>query len=537
MISAIIIALYFIGMLILIYATKLNRAVLALGGAIITFILLITIDKVNTIPGNEDFLIRLILGQGYQNLYAIVLILGLLFIIQICHMAGVFQFFAFKLIQMTGGKPFRVFISFCFLALVLSAFLNSLVAVIILIPLTIVVSRILGIDPSPYIVSEAILVNVGSLLFSISSLPNMLISTYAGITFAEFFIHVGLYALVIFVITFIFVQLYYRKKLNAPKEKTIANLLEFNAWNYVSNRNFFYKSIIILVAVLICFIVLPPTFTFFGFPPDFISPGIIAMTGAMVLAVISRLDGKTIIQKIDFELLLYLFGIFIMVSAMEYTGSIGILGSGIAYLSSYNEYLAVILIVWLSAFLCTSFDNLPITSALIPVVSDVSVMEHMTTNSAYYSLAFGVNLGTTLLVRGENESALKIAAQNERPIKVRQFRKLAFVAMVLQLTAVTIYFLMIYDHIIGLFTIFISILVILFSVFFRYMTTSFKTEEKLLFSRVLRKVKNPRYRRKKKLIFQEFSKKFFRPNLIRDRRPIIQTILRNIKRFLEELSR
>jgi Na+/H+ antiporter NhaD/arsenite permease-like protein len=525
MISAIIITAYFIGMLILIFFNKVNRAILALGGALLSFFTLIVIENDTYIKNN---LIELIIGKGpnYFNLQAIILILGMIFIVQICHLAGVFQYFAFKLIQITKGKPFRLFILFSSLAFFLSALLNNIVTVIILIPLTIVVSRILRIDPSPYIVSEAVLVNVGTLIFSISSIPSILISTSAGITFNEFFINIGLYALVLFVITLLFFQIYYRNKLMIPKEKTIANLLEFNVWNYVSNKNLFYKSIFTFLAVLICFILIPP---------DLISPGIIALTGAMVLAVISRLDGKTIIQKIDFELMLYLFGIFIMVGAIEYTGVIDIFGNAIAAFSAYNEYFAVILIVWLSAFLCTSIDNLPITTALIPVVNTISSIEHMTTNSAFYGLAFGVNLGNTLLLKGEHAAVLQIAEQNERPIKVRQFRKLAFVAMLLQLTAVTIYFLMIFDYIIGFFTIFLTLVIVLFSLFFRYMTNSFKKEERLIFSRVLRKVKNPRYRRKKKLIFQEFSRKFIRPNLIRDRKLIVQTIIRNIKRFLEEL--
>ena len=67
-------------------------------------------------------------------------------------------------------KPIVLMIIFCSVTVFISAILNNILTVIIIIPLTITVSRILNINPGPYILTQAVLVNVGGTVFSISSI-------------------------------------------------------------------------------------------------------------------------------------------------------------------------------------------------------------------------------------------------------------------------------------------------------------------------------------------------------------------------------
>ncbi|MFW9948271.1 MAG: SLC13 family permease [Candidatus Odinarchaeota archaeon] len=175
----------FIGVIILIITEKLNRAVAALSGAIIVYFVLIFIEKL-------DFKIIFELlfsseGEGFVNLHSLILIIGMMFIVQISNEAGLFQFLALNLIKISKGKPVYLLSIFCLITILISAILNNILTVIILIPLTVTVSRILNINPSPYILTQAILVNVGGTLFTISSIPNILISSYAQISFIDFF--------------------------------------------------------------------------------------------------------------------------------------------------------------------------------------------------------------------------------------------------------------------------------------------------------------------------------------------------------------
>ncbi|MFX1550319.1 MAG: SLC13 family permease, partial [Promethearchaeota archaeon] len=176
-ISIIIILGCFIAVIIFIITNKLNRAISSLLGAIITYFVLIFIEGFDF-----SIIVDLLFGsasEGFVNLHSLIMIIGTMMIVQIAHEAGSFQFIAGKLIKLSGGKPVTLMIIFCAVTVFISAILNNILTVIIIIPLTITVSRILNINPSPYILTQAVLVNVGGTVFSISSIPNILITTYA----------------------------------------------------------------------------------------------------------------------------------------------------------------------------------------------------------------------------------------------------------------------------------------------------------------------------------------------------------------------
>ena len=493
MISAIIVTAVFIGVILLIITNKLNRAIATLAGAVITYFVLTFIEGADFLVF-IDFLVGT-QADGYVNLRVILLIVGMLFIVQVCHSAGVFQFLAFKLIQTTKGKPMYLLFMFCALSVLVSAILNNILAVIILIPLTIVASRILGIDPVPYIICEAIMVNVGGTIFSISSIPNILIVTYAGISFADFFINIGLFAFFIFAITFIFFMISYRKKLMIPKQRLTEVLQDFNVWNYVPSRGLFYRSIAVLVGVMVAFVIIPSTL---------LSPDMIALTGGIALVILSKLNGREIIKKIDLELLLYLLGVFVITGAMELLNVVDLVGTGIIGITGSNAFLTVIVILWVSAFLSSSIDNIPITKVLIPVVDVVSMGFTPTNlNTTYYSLAFGANLGDNLTPMGDNMLVMSISEQRERPITYSQFFKLGFIATILQLIAVTLYFIFLYDLVLGgliILSIFVLTLIILL---LRYLNKNYKEEEQLI-KRLFNRLKNQDFKRERRTTLKRF---------------------------------
>jgi len=503
-ISAIIVTACFIGVIALIMSGKMNRAIAALAGAIITYFVLTFIE------GKSFFVfIDLLFGtetEGFVNLHALLLILGMLFIVQVCHSGGVFQFLAFKLIQMTKGKPINLLFVLCGLAVLISALINNILTVIVLIPLTIVASRILSIDPSPYIIAEAILVNVGGILFTISSIPNILISFYAGISFGEFFLNIGVFAIFLFLITLVFFRFYYKDKLMIPKGRLTEVLQDFNVWNFVPDKRLFYKSVAVLITVLVCFAAIPSSII----PPD-----IIAISGGIILIIISRLNGKEIVQKIDLELILYLMGIFIIIGAMESLNIVSLIGDGLIAITGGNAFVIVLTVLWVSAFLSSSIDNIPITKVLIPVVDVMSTgLTPAQVKSAYYSLAYGANLGDNLTPMGDNILVMNLAEQNDRPISVRQFFKLGFISTIIQLIALTIYFIFLNDLVLGFKITFFVIILIGFIIFIRFLNKNYRKGKELVLWRLFSTVQRQNYNKRKNLViktvreFKEIYKRF-----------------------------
>ena len=474
LVSNIIILSCFVGVVLLILTGKLNRAIASLVGALVVFLTLIFIE-------NKDFsiIVDFLFGSdedNFVNLHSLILILSMMFIVQIAHEAGLFQFISISLIKLTGERPIYLLIIFSIITVILSSILNNILTVIILIPLIITVSRILSINPSPYILTQAILVNIGGTVFSISSIPNILITSYQSITFIAFFLNVGIISIVIFPLTLLFFIFLYKKDLEIPTGG-FQVLSEINIWNFVQNKMLLYKSAVALILTLLLFIIIPP---------NIISIDIIALTVALILIITSRLNAKELISKIDLELLLYLLGIFIISGALENTGILDLIGESISSIAGGNPLTQILIIMWFSAYLSSNIDNIPITKILIPVIGNIPSIHNA--NQPFYSLAIGANWGDNLTPMGDNILVANIAEQNKRPIRMKQFFKLGFFTTNYQLSIITIFYVLIYQFFVGLLIILI-IFVILF-IFFIVQKLSSKRGKKSKIDNIIRKIRN-----------------------------------------------
>ena len=450
LLSVVIILSCFLGVIIFIITEKLNRAIASLLGAIITYFVLIFLEGLDF-----SVIVDLIFSSkddDFVNLHSIILIIGMMMIVQISHEAGTFQFIAGKLIKFSKGKPIRLMIIFCCVTVLISAILNNILTVIIIIPLTITVSRILNINPSPYILTQAILVNIGGTVFSISSIPNILITTSARIEFIEFFINIGLISLIVFLFTLLLFILIYKKELVIPEEGQKA-LKEFDVWNVVQNKRLLYQSLVSLIVLLVLLTIVPSSL---------LSPDIIALTIAIILIIVTRIEPKEIISKIDFELIFYLLGIFIIVGGLEETGATKAIGIFILNIGGTNLFFQLLLILWFSAYLSSCIDNIPITKVLIPVADSMTETASLINKKQiFYSLAFGANWGDNLTPLGDNILVVNIAEQNKRPITFKSFFKLGFITTNYQLIIISLYYSLIFYFQIGIIIIGIIALILM----------------------------------------------------------------------------
>ncbi|MHA1331361.1 MAG: SLC13 family permease [Candidatus Hodarchaeales archaeon] len=406
-----------------------------MSGALVTYAVLVYIEGFDF-----SIIVELLVGSnsdGFVNLRSILLILGMMFIVNTSDEIGTFQFLAVIAIKLSKGRPIPLMIILAFLSLIFSAILNNILTVMILIPLTITISRVLNVSPTPYIIIQAIMVNIGGTIFSISSIPNILITTTANISFNDYFLNNGLLSIVSFVFSCLFFIFLYRKDLTIPMDMAIQTLLEdFDIWNVVQSRRLLYSSLGSLILLMAMFVIIPSSI---------ISPDFIALSIAMLLTILSGLDSKKIIERLDFELVMYLFGIFVIAGGLEKMKVLDTL-SGFLNIFKDNSLLQLILILWLGAIASSMIDNVPITKVLIPVVSNIS----QGSSIYYYSLSIGANWGDNLTPLGDNILVLSIAEDNNRPISPKTFFKLGFTLTIYQLLIATLYFILLLEFFLGL---------------------------------------------------------------------------------------
>lgn len=143
-------------------------------------------------------------------------------------------------------------------------------------------------------------------------------------------------------------------------------------------------------------------------------------------------------------MILYLLGIFVIVGGLEITGVTSILGSFLYLLGGNNPLYQILMILWMSAFLSSNIENIPITKVLIPIIAqgELGVIK-------YYSLAIGANWGDDLTPFGDNIVVMNTAEQNKRPFSFKQFFKLGFTTIIYQLLIASLIFILLNHFMLG----------------------------------------------------------------------------------------
>ena len=319
------------------------------------------------------------------------------------------------------------------LSVVITSVLNNVLSVMILVPLIVMISRILNLDAKPYILCMGIIVNIGALFFSVSQVVNILISSYAGITFGEFFLNVGLQAIMLIVPTLFLFYFFYRKSWT-PLESGIEILKEFDTWSFIPNKGLMYKALFVLLGVMACFVIIPSSI---------ITPDIIALAGGVLLLIISRLSIDEIIVKIDVQLVFYLLGIFTITGALNDLGVLNLIAGGLSFLGAGNQYLTVIVIMWIPGLLTGLTDPTSICKIMIPVIDNMSItlgLNEAQRKVAFFALNKAIVLGDNLTAMGDNMIVVNLSHQYKRPITPKEITAVGMSTVLFQFFILTIYY-------------------------------------------------------------------------------------------------
>jgi len=423
-------------MILFIGMDKTDRAVLSLTAAVITYFVLVFLEG-----APFDIIVEILVGtpeNGFLNIHSMLLIISMMIIIQISITGGVFQFLSFKLIQYTKAKPIYLLAILCTLTVFITAVFNDILTVIMLIPLTIEICRILEIDPIPYVIAEAVLIKLGASMLIISSIPNILISGNVGISFVDFFLGIGINAIILFGISLAFFAFIYRRTLKKSRA-SVDILLDINVWNFVPEKSLMYKSTLVLILVMVGFVVIPS---------DFIPPDIITLTMAIMLLTISKLDAKEVLEKIDFKLILYLIGVFILSGGLEYVGFISLITSIITTISTSAMLLLMIIILWICGAFSAFIDNIPITQLLIPIVASMTAgFPAAAIPTIYSGMVYGINMGDNFTPFGDTLLVINTCEANKVHLAPKTFFKVAFKTTCFQFGVLSLIFCIILNPI------------------------------------------------------------------------------------------
>ena len=181
----------------------------------------------------------------------------------------------------------------------------------------------------------------------------------------------------------------------------------------------------------------------------------IGILGAIVALIVSGIDQpeQHVLSHVEWGTLLFFAALFVLMEALTELGLIEFLGDKISDMinsvSGETEQMvvAIIVLVWVSAFASAFIDNIPYTTAMVPVIVNVAESTGLSLKPLVFALAFGTCLGGngTLIGASANVVTVGIAKQaygNE--ITFVQFMKFGMPVMVVSIFIATIYLVIVH---------------------------------------------------------------------------------------------
>ncbi len=364
------------------------------------------------------------------------LLLGMMMLVALLETTGFFQFLAIRAAQISRGKPVLLLVMLGGVTSVISMLLDNVTTVVLIAPVTILISEILGINPLPYLMAEAMLSNIGGVATLVGDPPNVLIASAADFSFVDFLIHSFPIVIIVWFAALVLVRWLFRKEL-ADSGQTADALLSLDPTQALKDRKGAMKVIIMTVLAVIFFLL-----------EDMlnISPSMIALGAGTIAIIWVKPEFKGLLKHIEWDVLIFFGGLFICVGGVEAAGGFDILANWIHGASSLPPWALGLIILWLVAILSAVVDNVPITIAMIPIILNLE-MTGVPVQSLWWAVVFGAGFGGNGTIIGSTANVV-VAGLSDRtryPITPMVWSKRGLPVMLLSLVVASILYLALFS--------------------------------------------------------------------------------------------
>jgi Na+/H+ antiporter NhaD/arsenite permease-like protein len=298
-IPAIFSSIIFFGSLILIFSEKLHRSIIAIAGGV----LMVGLGRIFDFYSEKAALEAI-------DFNTLGLLLGMMALVAMLEPTGFFQYLAVLAARSSRGEPLRLFVLLGIITTILSMFLDNVTTVVLIAPVTILISEILGISALPFLVAEALLSNTGGVATLVGDPPNVLIGSAAGFSFSDFLIYS--LPIVMFAWAGALFLLYYlfRKELSG-RPSNIGAVMELNPAESLDDPKT-ARRLLVTLGLAILF--------FFIHHILHIEPSLIALCAAAFAMMWTQPDISATLKRIEWSVLIFFSALFVMVGGLEAAG-------------------------------------------------------------------------------------------------------------------------------------------------------------------------------------------------------------------------
>jgi len=361
------------------------------------------------------------------------LLIGMMIIVAISQKTGMFQYLAIKSAKLVKGEPWWILVMLSLTTAIFSAFLDNVTTVLLIVPITLLITDELKIDPYPFLFMEILASNIGGTATLIGDPPNIMIGSAAKLTFMDFIINIAPVIPLILITTLVPIWFIYGKEMKV-EERLKLGIMKFDEKEAIKDVGLLKKSLTVLVIVIFGFIFQHQIHMEFA---------IIAMSGAVVLLLISGENPQHIFEKVEWETIFFFIGIFIIVTGIKVAGLIKLMAETVISLSGGNMMIIAFTVTWLSAIASAFIGCIPFVATMIPMIKDIGEIagNQEIIRPLWWALSLGACLGGngTVIGSAANVIVAGIADRQGTPIRFLKFMKLAFPLMLLSVLISWVY--------------------------------------------------------------------------------------------------
>lgn len=392
---------------IFIATEKIPKVTIALLGGAITVILgLISQSKIEDGVINPEYFVN------FVDFNVIFLLVSMMMIVSITTKSGVFSWLANELLKLTKGHPIKVLIALGFFTAIVSAFLDNVTTVILIMPITFSIAKKLDINPIPFLLTEIVTSNIGGTATLIGDPPNIIIGSAAGFAFMDFIKELTGVVAVILITVIALLVLCFKKSLKSDTAK-MAEVAKIDNSKTITDKKLMIRSLIVLSLVILGFVL---------HDMIHIETCIVAMLGASVLLLFEK--PTEILHEVEWNTIFFFIGLFMIIGGLEASGGIKLMAEWVLDVTQGSESATAMIILWASGIISGVIDNIPYTATMAPMIAEIqNVMGDDYAYPLWWCLSLGACLGGNLTIIGAAANVIvsENAAKEGHPISFMRF--------------------------------------------------------------------------------------------------------------------
>ena len=345
------------------------------------------------------------------NWETIIFLAGMMVMVEGMARVGFFRWLCLKIASIVEYKTIPIFITFMIMSGVLAMFIDSITVILFLAAVTVELARLLKFNPVPMILAEVFCANLGGSATMCGDPPNIIIGTSLGYSFADFILNTGVIAGIALVVVIFYFYFMFRKEL---KKNSVVPQNKPDPKSAITDMRGFIISAVIFMIAVVMLVTHSSTHLSVAFIGVFIS---------ILTLITAPKHILYILKKVDYKTLLMFIGLFMVVGGLEETGVLEIIAGFIAKVSSGNFYIAVAIILWVSAIASAFIDNIPFAATMIPVIQSMAVSMGIPLETLAWTLAMGTDIGgsATPIGASANVVGTAVAAKSGHPVGWKRY--------------------------------------------------------------------------------------------------------------------